>query len=141
MDYQTSSRSSKKPSPITSDTRSSSSRYSASTPTTNSAALKYFTAAANSSKPYESPYAQNIDKPSQRSSASNIRASNITASTRPSSNIPSYTASSQSRASISPESSSSGGSLYTSSPAPQYQRHGTPSTMSASRNMSSVSLT
>lgn len=140
MAHQSFSQFSKRPSPSGSDSRSSSSRRSTSNTTTDSAALRYFTAAATSSIPYESPYAQNIDRPSQRPSETNIRASNINASARSSSVAPSLIAPSQVRASLSPHSSSSGGSLYTSSPAPQHQRQGTPSMMS-SRTMSLVSRT
>ena len=126
MGYQTATSSQKKPSPTVSSKSSSSSSSRNSVPaTTASSSSRYLTAVANSNAPYESPYAQNKDKkPASRSTSEQtvlsaptpIRASTLAYS-----------------------SSSSGGSVYTSSPAPSQYRQTTPGTMSNSRTMSSVS--
>ncbi len=120
MGYQTASNSQKKPSSTISSKSSSSSSSRHSIPTTTaSSSSRYLTAVANSNVPYESPYAQNRDKkPASRSTSEQtiLRASTSAYS-----------------------SSSPGGSLYTSSPAPSQYRQTTPGTMSTSRTMSSVS--
>ncbi len=121
MNYQSSSRSQKKRSPTGSDTASS----SRSVPPTTFVppSLRYFTAAASSSIPYESPYAQDQDR-------------QASTSVYPTSSSPSTTRKPQSKQS----SSSSGGSIYDY---PDYQssRNTTPGgTMSTQRTMSSVSL-
>ena len=135
MDHQT-SRSQKKRSPTGS---SSSSKYSNST-TTESASLRYFTALANTSTPYESPYAQDRDKRPQQPTTAALRASTISTTARSVSAEPSYkTTSLPVRGAPSTHSSSSGGSLYTASPSRQPQRAETPGSMSSSKTMSSVS--
>ena len=124
MNYQPSSRSQKKRSPTGSDTASSS-RQTA--PTTSvPPSLRYFTAAASSSLPYESPYAQDQDRRPQRPSDSSGYITLIGTST---------TRKPHSQQS----SSSSGGSLY-GSPGFSGSRDTTPGgTMSTQRTMSSVS--
>ena len=132
MDYQTSSRSQKKPSRTSSSNHSSPLRHS--TPiTTESASLRYFTA-ANPPVPYESPYAQNIDRQSRPPSDSTFYASSRSTSINPALTVPSPLP-----ASTSPYSSSSGESLYRSSPTPPNYRQNRSGTMSSSRTMSAVS--
>lgn len=137
MDYPTSSRRQKKPSPTGSD---SSSKYSSPT-TTESASGGYFTALANSSTPYESPYTQGRDKRPQPPTTLTLRASTTSNTTRSQRVDPSYQPTSPPvRGSLSTYSSSSGGSLYTSSPSREQQRGTTPGSMSSSsKAMSSVS--
>lgn len=134
MDYQSSSRSQKKRSPTGSDTASSSRQA---VPTTSvPSSLRYFTTAASSSTPYESPYTQNQDRRSQPPSDSSIRSTSRSTSVYPTSSGPSTTRAPHSKQS----SSSSGGSLY-DSPGPRGNRNITPvGTMSTQRTMSSVSL-
>lgn len=135
MDYQTSSRSQKKPYYSSSNSQSSSSRHSTHS-ATDSASIRYYTALANSSTPYESPYAQDKDRQTQPPTNPALRAS----ATRSTSVNPSYKASSPPvRDSLSTYSSSSGGSLYTSSPSRQQHRGTTSGSMSSSKGMSSVS--
>ena len=133
MDYHTPSRTQKKQSPSSSSKHSCSSRHSTSA-TTEPASSKYLTAIANSSTPYESPYAQNKDRISQPPSDSSYRTSSRSESVNPALSVPSPLP-----ASISPYSSSSDGSLYRSSPAPQQHRQTIPRKMSSSRTMSAVS--
>ena len=136
MDYQISSRSQKKSSPA----GSNSSPASSIPTTTQSARVSYFTAIANSSTSYESPYAQGRDKRPQPPTAAAIRASTISTATRSSSVDPAYKRGSPPvRGALSTSSSSSGGSLYTSSPSRQQQQGDITETMSSSRDMSSVS--
>ena len=129
MDYQSSSQSPKKRSPTGSNT-SSSSRQAV--PTTSvPPSLRYFTASASSSTPYESPYALNQDR-------SPIRSTSRSASLYPTSSGASATRAPHSKQNSS--SSSSGGSIY-DSPGPRGSRNTTPGgTMSTQRTMSSVSL-
>ena len=135
MDHQT-SRSQKK----RSATGSSSSSKSSNPTTTESASLRYFTALANKSTPYESPYAQDRDKRPPPPTTAALRASTISTTTRSSSAEVSYKPTSLPvRGVQSTHSSSSGGSLYTSSPSRQQQRAESPGTMSSSKTMSSVS--
>lgn len=134
MDYQSSSRSQKKPSSTGSD-RASSSRQAAPT-TTVSPSLRYFTAAASSSRPYESPYAQDQDRRSQPPPDSSVRSTSRSTGVYPTLTGPSPTRVPHSTQS----SSSSGGSLY-DSPGPRGSRNTTPGgTMSTQRTMSSVSI-
>lgn len=136
MDYSTSSRSQKKPSP----TGSISSSSRSSPPTTESASLRYLRALTNSSEPYESPYAQDIDKRLQPPTGTALRASTLSTATRFTSGEPSYqTISPLVQESLSTYSSSSGGSLYNSLSSRQRQKDVTPGKMSSSRTMSSVS--
>ena len=133
MDYQSSSRSQKTRSPAAFNTASSSRQA---IPTTScSPSLRYFTAAASSSVPYESPYAQDQDRRPQPPSYSSDRSTSRSTSVFPTSSGP-YT----SRAPHSKPSSSSGDSVY-DSPGPRGSRSITPGgTMSTQRAMSSVSL-
>ena len=126
MGHQTTSSSHKKPSPTTSSKSFSSSSSKHSIPATTAlSSLGYFPAVANSNVPYESPYAQNKDrKPASRSTSEQTL---LSAPTPIRASTSAYS------------SSSSGGSLYTSSPAPPQYRQTTPGTMSNSRTMSSVS--
>lgn len=134
MDYQSSSRSQKKRSPTGSDTASSS-RQALST-TSAPPSLRYFTAAASSSTPYESPYAQDQDRRSQPPSDSSVRSTSRSTSLYPSLSGHSTTRASHSK----PGSSSSGDSIY-DSPGPRGSRNTTPGgTMSTQRTMSSVSV-
>ena len=128
MDYQSSSRSSKKRSPT------SSSRQA--TPTINApSSLRYFTAAVSSSKPYESPYAQNQDRRPQPLSDLSIRSTSRSTSVNPASS--GLSTSRAPRYNQSP-SSSSDGSLYDYADS-RGSRNTTPGTMSTQRTMSSVS--
>ena len=130
MDYQSSSQSQQKRSP-TGSNKASSSRQAVST-TSVPPRLRYFTASASSSTPYESPYALNQDRRSQPPSDSST-------SLYPTLSGPSTTRAPHSKKNSS--SSSSGGSLYDYSPGPRGSRNTTPGgTMSSQRNMSSVSL-
>ena len=126
MGHQTATSSQKKPSPTVSiKSSSSSSSRKSNPPTTASSSSSYLTAVANSNAPYESPYAQNKDKKP---------------TSRPISEQTVLSAPNPIRESTSAySSSSSGGSVYTSSPAPPQYRQTTPGTMSNSRTMSSVS--
>ena len=126
MVHQTASSSQKKPSPTNSYKSSSSSSSRHSIPaTTASSSSGYLPAVANSNVPYESPYAQNRDKkPASRSISEQTL---LSAPTPIRASTSAYS------------SSSSGGSVYTSSPAPPQYRQTTPGTMSNSRTMSSVS--
>lgn len=133
MDYQSSSRSQKKRSPTGSDTASSSRQA---VPTTSvPPSLRYFTAVASSSTPYESPYAQDQDSRSQPPSDSSVRSTSRSTSLYPTlSGVPT-TRSLHSKQS----SSSSGDSIYESQ-GPRHSRNTTPGgTMSTQRTMSSVS--
>ena len=134
MDYQSSSRSQKKRSPTSSDTASSSRQA---VPTTSvPSSLRYFTTAASSSTPYESPYTQNQDRRSQQPSDSSIRSTSRSTTLYPTLSGPSTTRAPHSKQS----SSSSGGSLY-DFPGPRGNRNITSGgTMSTQRAMSSVSL-
>ena len=133
MDYQPSSRSQKKPSPAGSDTASSSRQ--AVPATSFPPSLRYFTAAASSSIPYESPYAQDQDRRSQPPSDSSVRSASRLTSVYPTLSGPPTT-----RTPHSKQSSSSGNSLY-DPPDPRGSRKTTPGgTMSSQRTMSSVSL-
>lgn len=126
MGHQTATSSQKKPSPTVSiKSSSSSSSRNSIPPTTASSSSGYLTAVANSNAPYESPYAQNKDKkPATRS----ISEQTVLSAPNPiRGSTPAYS------------SSSSGGSVYTSSPAPPQYRQTTPGTMSNSRTMSTVS--
>ena len=135
MDYQSTSRSQKKRSPTGSDTATSS-RQQLST-TSAPPSLRYFTAAASSSIPYESPYAQDQDRRSQPPSDSSVRSTSRSTSLYPSLSGTSTTRVSHSKQS---SSSSSGGSIY-DSPGPRGSRNTTPGgTMSTQRTMSSVSV-
>ena len=126
MVHQTATSSQKKPSPTVSiKSSSSSSSRNSIPPTTASSSSGYLTAVANSNAPYESPYAQNKDKkPASRSISEQTVISATTPIRAPTSAY---------------SSSSSGESVYTSSPAPPQYRQSTPGTMSNSRTMSSVS--
>ena len=134
MDYQPYSRSQKTRSPAGSNTASSSRQA---IPTTScSPSLRYFTAAASSSVPYESPYAQDQDRRPQPPSYSSDRSTSRSTSVFPTSSGP-YT----SRAPHSKQSSSSSSDSVYDSPGPRGSRHITPGgTMSTQRAMSSVSL-
>ena len=133
MDYQSSSRSQKTRSPAIFTTASSSRQALPST--SFSPSLRYFTAAASSSVPYESPYAQDQDRRPQPPSYSSDRSTSRSTSVFPTSSAP-YTP----RAAHSKQSSSSGDSIY-DSPGPRGSRSITPvGTMSTQRAMSSVSL-
>lgn len=134
MDYQSSSRSHKKRSPTGSDTASSSRQA---LPTTSvPPTLRYFTAVASSSTPYESPYAQDQDRRSLPPSDSSIRSTSRSTNVYPTLSGPSTT-----RAPHSKQSSSSSGSSLYDSPGPRGCRNTTPGgTMSSQRTMSSVSL-
>ena len=136
MDYQSSSRSHKKRSPTGSDTASSSRQA---LPTTSVPPnLRYFTAIASSSTPYESPYAQDQDRRSVPPSDSSVRSASRSTNVYPTLSGPSTTQAPHSKQSSS--SSSSGSSLY-DSPGPRGSRNTTPGgTMSTQRTMSSVSL-
>lgn len=136
MDYQPSSRSQKKRSPTGSDSASSSRPAVATTSVPPS--LRYFTAAASLSTPYESPYAQDQDRRSQPPSDSSILSTSRSTDVYPTLSGPSATRAPHSKQS----SSSSGGSLYDSpGPGPCGSRNTTPGgTMSTQRTMSSVSL-
>lgn len=129
MDYQSSCQSQKKQSPTGSNTASLSRQA---VPTTSvPLSLRYFTASARSSTPYESPYALNQDRRSQPPSDSST-------SLYPTLSGPSNTRAHHSKQNSS--SSSSGGSIYEYS-VPRGSRNTTPiGTMSSQRNMSSVSL-
>ena len=134
MDYQSSSRSQKSRSPAVYNTVLSS-RQAIST-TSCSPSLRYFTAAASSSVPYESPYAQDQDRRPQPPSYSSDRSTSRSTSVFPTSSGP-YT----SRAPHSKQSSSSSGDSIHDSPGPRGSRSITPGgTMSTQRAMSSVSL-
>lgn len=133
MDHYNSSRSQKKQSPSHSSNHSSSSKHSLSA-TTKSTSSRSFTAIANSSQPYESPYAQNRDKISQPPSDTSYRTSS-----RPESDYPTLSVPSPLPTSRSPYSSSSDGSLYISTPAPQQPNRNALGKMSSSRTMSAVS--
>ena len=139
MDYPTTSRSQRKATTITSSPQASSSRQPLSS-ISESASIRYYTSIANSSTPYESPYAQDRDRLAQPPTSVAIRAS-TTASTRSPSVDPFYKDQVQSARTpkSSYSSSSSGGSLYPSSPGSQRHRSSTPGTMSSAKNMSSVS--
>ena len=128
MDYQSASRSQKKRSPKSSYTASPS-RQTA--PTTSvPPSLRYFTAAASSSVPYESPYAQNQDRRPQRPSDSSVYSTSRSTSGLSTTRAPHSTQSS---------SSSSSDSFYCS-PGSCDSRYSTPAgTMSTQRTMSSVS--
>ena len=122
MNYQSSSRSQKKRSSPGSDTILSSRQI---TPPTSSVTpnLRYFTAAASSSIPYESPYAQNQDRRSQPPTDSSVRSVSTTTRTHRSKQSP----------------SSSDDSIY-DSPGSCGSRYTTPGgIMSTQRTMSSVS--
>lgn len=113
MDYQTPSRNQKKKSPTDRSSRPSPSRHSSSS-LSESASLRYYTALATSSTPYQSPYTQDEDRPTQLPTGS---ASRTSAKSTTSNSIvdPSYKAPSPpTKDSLSTYSSSSGGSLYTS---------------------------
>lgn len=128
MNYQSSSRSQKERSRTSSDTASSSRPRA---PTTSvPPSLKYFTAAASSSVPYESPYAQNQDRRPQRPSDSSVYSASRSTSGLSATRAPHSTQSS---------SSSSNDSFY-GSPGSCGSRYSTSAgTMSSSRTMSSVS--
>ena len=130
MDYQSSSRSQKKRSPTGLNTASSSRQA---VPTTSvPPSLRYFTAAASSSPPYESPYAHNQDRRSQPPSDSSVRSTSAYQTL----SAPSTTRTPHSNYSF----SSSGGSIY-DSPGPRGSRNTSPGdTMSTQRTMSAVSL-
>ena len=132
MNYQTSSRSQKKASPASSNNSS----RSLSAATTEPASVRYFTALANSSTEYESPYAQDRDK---RPQPPTTRASTLPYTARSTSgSAATYrTLTPPARGDLSTYSSSSGGSLYTTSR--QQQRSTTPGNMNSSKTMSSVS--
>ncbi|KAM0804132.1 hypothetical protein BDR22DRAFT_648038 [Usnea florida] len=134
MDYQSSSRSQKSRSPAVFTTASSSRQA---IPTTSfSPSLRYFTAAASSSVPYESPYAQDQDRRPQPPSYSSDRSTSRSTSVFPNSSGP-YTP----RAAHSKQSSSSSGDSIYDPPGPRGSRSITPGgTMSTQRAMSSVSL-
>ena len=135
MNYQSSSRSQKKRSPLSSDTTSSSRQAAPTTSVPSS--LRYFTAAASSSVPYESPYAQNQDRQPQGPSDSSLRSTSKSTSVCRTSNGPSTTRAPHSKQS---SSSSSDDSIY-DSPGSCSSRYATPAgTMSTQRTMSSVSL-
>ena len=135
MDYPTASRDPKKPS----STGSTSSSRRSTSATTESASVRYFTAFANSSAPYESPYAQVYDKRTQSPTTSGLQTSTAARTASPSARV-AYTATSlPSRGNLSTYSSSSGGSLYTTSRSNQQRRGGTPGSMSSSKPMSAVS--
>ena len=134
MNYQSSPRSQKKRSPTSSGTASSSRQA---TPTASlPPSLRYFTAAANSSVPYESPYAQNQDRRPQRPSDSFVRSTSSSTSVYPTSSGLSTTRIPQSK-----QSSSSSDDSFYDSPGPRSSRYTTPAgTMSSNqRTMSSVS--
>lgn len=134
MDYQATSSRQKRPSPKHSNSYSASSRRPISS-TSESASIRYYTALANSSTPYESPYAQDTQPPTNQT----LRASTTSIARSPSVN-PAYIAPSPpTKESLSTYSSSSGGSLYPSSTSRQEYRSNTPGTMSSSKTMSSVS--
>ena len=135
MDYQSSSQSPKKRSP-TGSTSASSSRQAV--PTTSvPPSLRYFTASASSSRPYESPYALNQDRSSQPPSESSVHSTSRSTSLYPTSSGPSTARAPHSKQN---SSSSSGDSVY-DSPGPRGSRNTTPGgTMSTQRTMSSVSL-
>lgn len=127
MNYQSSSRSQKKRSPTSAYTASPS-RQAA--PTTSAPpSLRYFTAVASSSIPYESPYTQDQDKPSSDRSTS--RSTGV---------YPTLSEPSTTRAPQSEHSSSSGSSIY-DYPSPRDSRNtAQKGTMSTQRTMSSVSF-
>ena len=134
MNYQSSSRSQKKRSPASSGTASSSRQA---TPTASlPPSLRYFTAAASSSVPYESPYAQNQDRRPQRPSDSFVRSTSSSTSVYPTSSGLSTTRTPQSK-----QSSSCSDDSFYDSPGARSSRYTTPAgTMSSSqRTMSSVS--
>ena len=134
MDYQTSSRQQRKQPSNNSPSTSSSPRQNLPT-TTVSPALRFFTAVAKSSTPYESPYAQGKDQHPQPPPTAASCAS--TTATYFDSTL---SAPSPVRTSTSAYSSSSHGSFLSipaSSPQP---RASSPGTMSASRKMSAVSV-
>ena len=134
MNYQSSSRSQKKRSPTSSNTASSSRQT---TPTASlPPSLRYFTAAASASVPYESPYAQNQDRRPQRPSDSLVRSTSSSTSVYPTSSGLSTTRTPQSK-----QSSSGSDDSFYDSPGPRSSRYTTPAgTMSSSqRTMSSVS--
>ena len=134
MNYQSSSRSQKKRSPASSGTASSSRQA---TPTASlPPSLRYFTAAASSSVPYESPYAQNQDRRPQRPSDSFVRSTSSSTSLYPTSSGLSTTRTPQSK-----QSSSCSDDSFYDSPGARSSRYTTPAgTMSSSqRTMSSVS--
>ena len=134
MNYQSSSRSQKKRSPTSSDTTSSSRQAAPTTSVPSS--LRYFTAAASSSVPYESPYAQNQDRQPQPPSEPSVRSTSRSTSVCRTSNGPSTT-----RAPHSKQSSSSSDGSISDSPGSYSSRYATPAgTMSTQRTMSSVSL-
>lgn len=133
MDYQTSSRSHKKTSATGSNYSSRLSPVTATEP----ASVRYFAALANSTTPYESPYAQDRDKRPQPPA---VRTSATPTATRSPREEPTYRRSSPPiGGSLSTHSSSSGGSLFTSSTSRRQQRSTTPGSMSSSKAMSSVS--
>lgn len=145
MDYQTPSRNQKKKSPTNPSPPRSSSRLSDSS-LSDSASIRYYTALANSStlyqSPYESPYARDEDRRTQPPTESASRTSAISTTSGSTTVNPSYTAPSPAtKDSPSTYSSSSGGSLYTSSLTAQSYRGNTLGSMSPSKGktMSSVS--
>ncbi|KAL2042619.1 hypothetical protein N7G274_004378 [Stereocaulon virgatum] len=130
MDHYSSSRSQRKQSPSHSSNHSSPSKRSPSA-TAKPTSSRSFAAIANSSQPYESPYAQNRDRTSQPPSDTSYRTSSRSESDHPTLSVPSPLSTSRS-----PYSSSSDGSLYRSTPAPQQYSRNTLGKMSNSRTMS-----
>ena len=134
MNYQSSySRSQKKRSPTDSDTTSS---WRQATPTASvPPTLRYFTAVASSSIPYESPYAQNQDRRPQRPSDSSVRSTSRSTSVYPTLSGLSITQTPRSK-----QSSSCSDDSFYDSPGSSRSRYINPAdTMSSSRTMSSVS--
>ena len=133
MEYPSSSRPQAKRTPTDADTVFSSRQA---VPNTSiPSRLQYFTAAASSSRPYESPYAQNQDRRPPHSSESSVRVSS-----RSTSVYPTLAGSPISRGSLSKQSSPSlFGSIY-DPPDPRGSSNTTPGdTMNTQRTMSSVS--
>lgn len=140
MDYQTPYRSQKRKSPTDPNSRSSSSKESTSS-LPESASIRYYTALAKSSTPYISPYAQDDNRRTQPPTTLALRAP-ATSTSRSTTVNSSYKApSAPTKGSLSTYSSSSGGSLYTSSPPRQTYAEHSPGSMSSSKGktMSSVS--
>lgn len=110
MDYQTPSRNQKKKSSTDSTSRKSPSTYT-DLPVSESASVKYYTAVAKSTKPYRSPYTEDTDRhlqPPSRTSTTLSASRSATTSHKAPSPL--------TKDSLSTYSSSSGDSLYTSSP-------------------------